>query len=102
MLLIELSFLTRMNETNEEKSNHDERKCFLGDVKNPFAKFDDCEFQTRLRFKKMVLHRLFNIIRKDYELQCANNAVPGMLQLFLFLRIYAKEHFQQTDEDLRG
>ena len=48
------------------------------------------------------MRRLFDIVGNDHELEWANNAVPGMLQLLLCLRIYAKGHFQQTDGDLMG
>ena len=42
------------------------------------------------------------IIGNDHELRCANNAVLGMLQLLLCSRFYAKEDFQQADENLMG
>ena len=92
-----IELLDGMSETNEEKDNHNLRICYLVDLLNPFVKFDDCGFQTRFRFSKLALQHLFNIIRNNHELLCANNAVPETLLLLLCLRFQRKGHFQQTD-----
>ena len=97
-----IELLDGLCETDEGKGKLDIRRCYLVDLQNPFEKFDDCEFQTRFRFSKIAVRRLFDIVGNDHELEWANNAVPGMLQLLLCLRFYAKGHFQQTDGDLMG
>ena len=71
--------LDGLRDTNEEKDNQDLRRCYPVDLQNPFAKFDDCEFQMKFRFSKIAVQRLFNIIRNDHELRCVNNAVPETL-----------------------
>ena len=84
-----IEFLAGLFETSEEKGNQEIHRCYLVDPQNPFEKFLDCEFETRCGFSKIVEQRMFKIIRNDQELQCANNEVPGILQLLLFLRFYA-------------
>ena len=66
-------------DTNEENDIQDLRIYYLVDLRNLLKKFDDCEFQMRFRFSKIAAQRLFNIIRNDHELRCANNAVPETL-----------------------
>ena len=85
-----IELLDGLCETNEGKDKLDIRRCYLVDLQNPFEKFDDCEFQTRFRFSKIAVQRLFDIIGNDQEAEWANNSVPGMLQLLLCLRFYAK------------
>ena len=68
-----------LRDTNEEKDNQHLRRCCLVYLQNPFEKFDDWGFQMRFRFSKIAVQRLFNIIRNDHELWCADNAVPETL-----------------------
>ena len=65
MLLIELSFMTGCVKLTKDKA--------IGNVQMSSSwssKSGDCEEKTRLEFNEIAVHRLFNIIRKDYEPQC--------------------------------
>ena len=79
------------------------RERIFRDRLNPLDAYDDQEIIARYRLSRQLIMRLYDAVGDELEPSTnRNNAIPGMLQIFIALRYYACGSYQAVIGDSIG